>query len=64
LREGRSGLLTRLGGVLAGPIPLFLRLMGARREAAVAALAGSLITRFAWVEAGKASTKNPLTALR
>ena len=63
LRDGRSGMLTRLGGVLAGPIPLFLRLMGARRSAAVATLAGSLITRFAWVEAGKTSTKNPLTAL-
>ncbi|HEV7766638.1 MAG TPA: NrfD/PsrC family molybdoenzyme membrane anchor subunit [Thermoanaerobaculia bacterium] len=55
LRDGRSGLLTKLGGLLSGPIPLFMRLMGSRKGAAVATLAGSLITRFAWVEAGKAS---------
>ena len=58
LREGRSGTLIRLGGLLSGPIPLFMRLMGSRKGAAVASLAGSLITRFAWVEAGKASARN------
>lgn len=63
LREGRGGLLTRLGGALAGPIPLFLRLMGKRRAAAASTLAGSLLTRFAWVEAGKASTKDVELAL-
>ncbi len=57
LREGRSGTLTRLGGLLSGPIPLFMRLMGSRKGAAVASLAGSLLTRFAWVEAGKVSAK-------
>jgi hypothetical protein len=57
LRDGRSGMLTRLGAVLSGPIPLFMRLMGSRKGAAAATLAGSLITRFAWVEAGKASAK-------
>jgi hypothetical protein len=51
--------MTRLGGVLSGPVPLFLRLFGARRGAAVSTLAGSLITRFAWVEAGKGSAKTP-----
>jgi hypothetical protein len=63
LREGRSGMLTRAGAVLSGPIPLFLRLMGKRKGAAVATLAGSLVTRFAWVEAGKASTKDVELAL-
>jgi formate-dependent nitrite reductase membrane component NrfD len=63
LRDGRSGVLTRLGAVLSGPIPLFMRLMGARKGAAVATLAGSLITRFAWVEAGKASAKDVSVAL-
>lgn len=58
LREGRSGTLTRLGSILSGPIPLFMRLMGSRKGAAVATLAGSLITRFAWVAAGKASAKD------
>lgn len=63
LREGRSGTLTRLGAALSGPVPLFLRLMGKRRGAAVAALAGSLITRFAWVEAGKVSAHDPTQSL-
>ncbi len=64
LRESRSGTLTRLGSVLSGPIPLFMRLMGSRKGAAVATLAGSLVTRFAWVEAGKASAKDVNVALR
>lgn len=63
LREGRSGLLTKVGAALSGPVPLFLRLMGKRRGAAVATLAGSLLTRFAWVEAGKVSAKDPNAAL-
>jgi len=46
--------LTRLAGALSGPIPLALRLLGARKGAAVSTLLGSLMTRFAWVEAGKA----------
>jgi hypothetical protein len=63
LRDGRSGKLARLGAVLSGPIPLFLRLMGARKGAAVSTLAGSLLTRFAWVEAGKVSAKDVAVAL-
>lgn len=63
LREGRSGTLTRLGSILSGPIPLFMRLMGSRKGAAVATIAGSLLTRFAWVEAGKASAKDVNVAL-
>lgn len=63
LRDGHSGMLTRLGAVLSGPIPLFMRLMGARKGAAVATLAGSLVTRFAWVEAGKASARDVNVAL-
>lgn len=58
LREGRSGMLTKAGAALSGPIPLFLRLAGKRRAAAAANLAGSLLTRFAWVEAGKVSAKS------
>lgn len=61
--------LTTLGAVLSGPIPLVMRLFGgksknARRVAAAATLAGSLITRFAWVEAGKKSAKDVGIALR
>jgi formate-dependent nitrite reductase membrane component NrfD len=63
LRTGPSGHLTRLGAVLSGPVPLTMRLFGgrskrARRVAALATLAGSLLTRFAWVEAGKKSAKD------
>ena len=63
LRHGASGTTIRIGGLLSGPLPLLLRLLGgrskrARRAAAVSSLAGSLITRFAWVKAGRASARN------
>lgn len=63
LRHGPSGRLTFLGGVLSGPVPLALRIVGARKAAAVSTLLGSLITRFAWVEAGKASARDVNVAL-
>jgi len=59
LKRGRSGAIVRVGGVLSGPVPLALRLLGARRAAAVSSLVGSLLTRFGWLEAGKASADNP-----
>ena len=45
-------------GVLAGPLPLALRLLAsrsptARRLAAASTIAGSLLTRLAWVRAGR-----------
>lgn len=60
LIKGPTGLTTRIGGLLSGPVPLLLRLLGtrskrARQAAAASALLGSLITRMAWVEAGRAS---------
>lgn len=65
--EPLRGGLVRTAAILSGPIPLFLRLFGkskrARTAAAISALAGALMTRFAWVEAGKASTKDPQAAL-
>ena len=50
--------MTRAGGVLSGPVPLLLRTLGARspgmrRAAALSALAGSVITRLAWIAAGR-----------
>lgn len=63
LKRGRSGAIVRTGGVLSGPVALVLRLVGARRAAAVSALAGSLLTRFGWVEAGKASADDPAIPL-
>jgi formate-dependent nitrite reductase membrane component NrfD len=65
LKTGWSGWLTRIGGLFAGPVPLALRLLslavnGKRRRtlrtaAAISAVAGSVVTRFAWIQAGKAS---------
>lgn len=65
LKHGLSGWITRLGGVLSGPAPLSLRL-GAqisgsrkmRRAACWAAIAGSLLTRYGWMQAGKASARD------
>jgi hypothetical protein len=68
LKHGMSGLATRTGGVLSGPIPLLLRtlsLFGSqrrssslRRWAAASSIAGSLITRIAWVHAGHVSARD------
>jgi formate-dependent nitrite reductase membrane component NrfD len=70
LKQGKSGLIVRLGGVLSGPVPLLLRLGYAitgnkkmRRAAAVCSIAGSLLTRFGWVEAGKASARDHVLSL-
>lgn len=68
LRIGTTGSVARLGGTLAGPVALGLRLLGRRskkmnRLAAVAALAGSLLTRFEWVEAGRESARKSAAAL-
>ncbi len=68
LKRGVSGLITRVGGILSGPVPLALRLTAAfarkrtavklRRAAAVSSIAGSLLTRIAWVQAGHVSAKD------
>jgi formate-dependent nitrite reductase membrane component NrfD len=63
LRRGASGAMVRAGAALAGPLALALRLAGARRLAAVSALAGSLVTRYAWLEAGKVSARDPAIPL-
>ena len=49
--------MNRIADALSGPVPLLLRLFGKRKAAAASTLLGSLITRFAWVEAGKASAR-------
>lgn len=73
LRTGKSGWLTRLGGILSGPVPLVLRLIAGssgsersirlRRIAAASTVAGSLLTRQAWVQAGRASADDPSVPL-
>lgn len=73
LRSGVSGWAMRGAGALSGPIPLALRLLALgrkkqsrslRRAAAVSSLAGSLLTRWAWVHAGKASADDPSVPLQ
>ena len=64
LKHGPSGRLTRLGGFLSGPASLAIRLLAGRsrhgrRAAAIASLVGSVVTRYAWVEAGKQSARDP-----
>ena len=63
LKRGASGWVTRAGGVLSGPVPLALRLLSwksprLRRWAAISGIAGSLLTRYGWVAAGRASAGN------
>ncbi len=68
LKHGRSGLITRIGGVLSGPVPLVLRVAAAfagrrrsrqlRRAAAISSIAGSMLTRIAWVHAGHVSARD------
>jgi hypothetical protein len=68
LKKGTSGIITRLGGLLSGPLPLALRLAaalaGQRRSkklvriAAASTVAGSFLTRVGWVRAGHASARD------
>ncbi|HYS53308.1 MAG TPA: NrfD/PsrC family molybdoenzyme membrane anchor subunit [Thermoanaerobaculia bacterium] len=58
LRRGATGITTRIGGFFSGPLPLLLRMARFRKAAAASSLLGSLITRMAWVEAGKASSRD------
>lgn len=68
LKKGTSGIITRLGGLLSGPLPLALRLSaafaGERRSkqlvriAAATTVAGSFLTRVGWIRAGHASAQD------
>ena len=68
LKRGPSGIITRLGGVLSGPVPLALRIAAAfagkarsrklRRIAAASSIAGSMLTRIGWVHAGHVSARD------
>ena len=66
LKHDLSGTLTRFGGVLSGPVPLALRLAAGRSDrmrkaAAVATIAGSILTRVGWIAAGRASAASRAT---
>ncbi len=68
LKRGTSGLITRVGGVLSGPVPLALRVAAAiagprrstrlRKAAAVSSIVGSMLTRVAWMHAGHVSARD------
>jgi hypothetical protein len=67
LKHGPSGTVTRIGGLLSGPVPAALRLLtlfsgrrsgSLRKAAAISAVAGSLLTRIAWVQAGHVSARD------
>lgn len=66
LKAGGSGALIRAGGLLSGPLPAALRVLSLlsrnprslRKAAAVSAVAGSLLTRIAWIYAGHVSAKD------
>ncbi len=68
LKHGISGWITRAGGMMSGPLPLALRLWAGssgsprshslRRWAAMCGIAGSLLTRYGWMHAGRASARD------
>jgi hypothetical protein len=68
LKHGPSGTLTRIGELLSGPVPTALRLLkmfagrsrsgSLRKAAAFSAIAGSLLTRIAWIQVGHVSARD------
>jgi hypothetical protein len=69
LREGAVAWLTRAGASLAGPSSLLLRLFSghssvARYSAALCFVIGALISRYAWIEAGRVSSRDPQALFR
>ncbi len=64
LHHGRSGWTLRIGGVLEGPVALLLRIFwgslpAGREAAAICFLVGALLSRYAWIWAGRASAHDP-----
>jgi hypothetical protein len=69
LHSGQAATLIRTAGALSGPLALAARLLShggvpVRLVAAVAMIAGSLLTRFGWIAAGRASAADVSIALR
>ena len=59
LRESGSGLLIRCGEILSGPLSLILRMANLVPLAGISFLLGALVSRFAWIAAGKVSARDP-----
>jgi formate-dependent nitrite reductase membrane component NrfD len=69
LREGTVGWLTRAGAFLAGPASLLLRGFWGqspelRDAAALCFVVGALIGRYAWIAAGRVSSRDPQALFR
>jgi len=63
IHHGPSGAMTRSAGLLSGPVALVLRLSSiwmppVRLLASVAMIAGSALTRFGWIAAGRVSAQD------
>jgi formate-dependent nitrite reductase membrane component NrfD len=66
LHHGRSGVTFRVAGLLEGPSALLLRIFWGssptgRHAAAICFLVGALLSRYAWILAGRASAEDPKT---
>jgi len=69
LRDGGVGWLTRTGAALSGPASLLLRTFSghsssARYLSALCFLIGALISRYAWIAAGRVSSRDPQALFR
>jgi formate-dependent nitrite reductase membrane component NrfD len=72
LHNGTAATLTRSAGALSGPVALAARLLSlsslggvpVRLVASVAMVLGSLLTRFGWIAAGRASAADVSISLR
>jgi formate-dependent nitrite reductase membrane component NrfD len=63
LREGTSGRRMRLAGILMGPVALGLWMIGAGFAGSLVFLIGAILSRYAWIAAGRASALDPRAVL-
>ena len=63
LHHGKSGWLMITGETLSGPLPLIFAGLKLWPAAGIAFLLGSLISRFGWLAAGRASACDPKSVL-
>ena len=66
LREGTTGWMIRAAGTLTGPVALVLRIFfahafAARLSASICFIVGALLSRYAWIAAGRVSVRDVKT---
>lgn len=59
LHQGRSGWEIRIAEFLSGPLALILRFVGFVPAAAISFLLGALLSRYAWLDAGRVCARDP-----